>query len=93
MEFSNKECWSKLLFPPSGAFLDSGIEPASPASPALAGGFFTTFFAPLMLNKICLKKTSKANLWSLNNYIIHFVCVVFHLKYMQKIFMLYIFHS
>ena len=27
---------------PSGDFLDPGIEPASPASPALAGGFLTT---------------------------------------------------
>ena len=27
---------------PSGDFLDPGIEPTSPASPALAGGFLTT---------------------------------------------------
>ena len=37
-----KEYWSGLPFPPPGDLLDPGIEPASPASPALAGGFFTT---------------------------------------------------
>ena len=39
MEFSRQENWSKLLFPSPGDLPDSGIEPASPA---LAGGFFTT---------------------------------------------------
>ena len=39
MEFSRQECWSGLPFPPSGHLPDPGIEPASPA---LAGGFFTT---------------------------------------------------
>ena len=31
-----------LPFPPPGDLPDPGIEPASPASPALAGGFSTT---------------------------------------------------
>ena len=31
-----------MPFPPSRDLLDSGIEPTSPASPALAGGFFAT---------------------------------------------------
>ena len=31
-----------LPFPPPGDLPDSGIEPASPVSPALAGRFFTT---------------------------------------------------
>ena len=39
--FSRQGYWSGLLFPPPGALSDSGIEPASLASPALAG-FFTT---------------------------------------------------
>ena len=46
MEFSRQEYWSGLPFPTSGGLLNSGIEPSSLASPALAGGFFTT--APLV---------------------------------------------
>ena len=41
MGFSRQEYWSGLPFPPPGALPDSGIEPTSPASFALAGGFFT----------------------------------------------------
>ena len=37
-EFSRQEYWSGLPFPPSGNLPDPRIEPASPA---LAGGFFT----------------------------------------------------
>ena len=40
--FSRQEYCSGLQCPPSGDLPDSGIEPASPASPASAGGFFTT---------------------------------------------------
>ena len=39
--FSRQEYWSGLPFPTPGDLPDSGIEPASIASPALAGGFFT----------------------------------------------------
>ena len=42
MEFPRQEFWSGLLFPTPGDLPDPGIEPAAPASPALAGGFFTT---------------------------------------------------
>ena len=35
MGFSRQECWSGLPFLPSGDLLDTGIEPPSPASPAL----------------------------------------------------------
>ena len=41
MEFSRQEYWSGLPHPPPGDLLNPGIEPASPTSPALAGGFFT----------------------------------------------------
>ena len=34
--------WSGLPFPSPGHLPNPGIEPASPVSPALAGGFFTT---------------------------------------------------
>ena len=42
MEFSSQESWSGLPFPPPEDFPNPGIEPASPVSSALAGGFFTT---------------------------------------------------
>jgi len=42
LEFSRQEYWSGLPFPPPGYLLSTGTEPASPVSPALAGGFFTT---------------------------------------------------
>ena len=41
MGFSRQEYWSGLLCPPPGDLPDSGMEPASLSSPALAGGFFT----------------------------------------------------
>ena len=40
--FSRQEYWSRLLCPPPGDLPNPGTEPESPASPALAGGFFTT---------------------------------------------------
>ena len=42
MEFARQEYWSGLPFPSPGDLPDPGIELASPASPALAGGFFTS---------------------------------------------------
>ena len=39
LEFPRREYWSGLPFPTPGYLPDPGIEPASPA---LAGGFFTT---------------------------------------------------
>ena len=39
MEFSRQEYWSGLPFPSPGDLSDPGIKPASPA---LAGRFFTT---------------------------------------------------
>ena len=41
MAFCMEEYWSGLPFPPPEDLLDSGIEPMSLVSPALAGGFFT----------------------------------------------------
>ena len=40
--FSRQEYCSGLSFPPPGNLPDPGIETASSAAPALAGGFFTT---------------------------------------------------
>ena len=42
MEFSRQEYWSGLSFLSPGNLRDPEIEPASLASPVLAGGFFTT---------------------------------------------------
>ena len=42
MGFSRQEYWSGLPLPPPGDLPHPGIEPMSPASPALVGGFFTT---------------------------------------------------
>ena len=42
VEFSRQEYWSGLPFLTAGDLTDPGIEPTSFASPALAGGFFTT---------------------------------------------------
>ena len=41
MEFSSQVYWSGLPFPPPGDLPDPGIKPMCPASPALAGEFFT----------------------------------------------------
>ena len=43
MAFSRQEYWSELLCSPPADLPDSGIKPTSPVSPALAGGFFTTW--------------------------------------------------
>ena len=40
--FSRQEYWSGLPCPLPGDLPDPGIKPTSPASPALANGFFTT---------------------------------------------------
>ena len=42
MEFSRQEYWGGLPFPIAGDLSDTGIKPKSLASPAMAGGFFTT---------------------------------------------------
>ena len=47
-EFSRQQYWSGLPFPTPGDHPNPGNEPASPASPALAGGFYhcATWEAP-----------------------------------------------
>ena len=42
MGFPRQEYWNRLPFSPPGDLPNPGIEPGSLASPALAGGFFTT---------------------------------------------------
>ena len=52
--FPSQEYWSGSLFPPPVDLSDSGIKPASPASPALAGGFFTTRDTQEARQEVCL---------------------------------------
>ena len=62
MGFSRQEHWSGLPFPPPGHLPEPGIKPASLASPALAGGVFTTsatWEAPVLLQR---SNTHKKNL-------------------------------
>ena len=42
MGFFRQKYWSGLPFLPPGDLLNPGIKPESPASPTLAGRFFTT---------------------------------------------------
>ena len=42
MGFPRQEYWSGLPFPSPGDLPNPGIKPVSPASPILAGKFFTT---------------------------------------------------
>jgi len=42
MGYFRQEYWKGLSFPPPGDLPDPGIEPMTPASPALGGRFFTT---------------------------------------------------
>ena len=70
MEFSREEYSSELPFPTPGALPNPWIEPTSPVSPALAGGFFTTappgkpkyiksdFFLGYFMSTIYINKTS-----------------------------------
>ena len=57
VEFSRQEYWSGVPFPSAGDLHDLGIEPTSPAAPALAGRFFTTepYEKPLRLYWVCQK--------------------------------------
>src|SRR5574337_279926 len=64
MGFSKQEYYSELPFPTPGDLPDPGIEPTSLASPALAGGFFTTRAAweailGCLLNDLCRGNYSK----------------------------------
>ena len=60
MGFSRQEYWSGLPLPTPEDLPDPGIKPASPKSPALAGGFFTTsttWEAPVSVDFIIILAT------------------------------------
>ena len=61
MGLSRQEYWSGSLFPPPGDLPDPEMKPKFPASPALAGRFFTTkpvgapiFITAFPLYTICI---------------------------------------
>ena len=54
MGFSRKQYWSGLPFPLQGDLPHPGMKHTSPASPALAGGFFATK-PPEMPTAMCFK--------------------------------------
>ena len=60
MVFPKQKYWSRLPFPTSGDFPKAGIEPASLASPALAGGLLT--MAPSRYN------SNSMTFWKRQNY-------------------------
>ena len=68
MEFSRQEYYIRLLFPTIGYLPDSGLEPVSSASPALAGGFFTT--EPPQRLADCFYKDPKVNIFYFMGYIV-----------------------
>ena len=47
--FPRQEYWSGLPFPSPGDLPYTGTEPTSPVFPALAGSFFTTWEAPVLI--------------------------------------------
>ena len=63
MGFSRQEYWSELPCPPPGDLPEAGIEPASPASPALADRFITTSTT---------WEFSLVGYWNLNSAIVYF---------------------
>ena len=71
MGFSRQEYWSRLPFPTPGDLPNPQIKPGSLASPALAGGFFTTS-AEIIYLRLGLEPTrlglkpSRNLVWDLN---------------------------
>ena len=87
MGFSWQEYWNRLPFPPPGDLPDSGTEPGSLMSPALAGVFFTTsatWGLPQTLNFKKQKKSAKHNKEKLNK-------TIYHSIKKQQTFMTYLF--
>ena len=71
MGFPRQEYWSGLPFPPPGDRSSPGVEPESPVSPALAGGFITTsatwealLYSNMFINRIDAFSEEESS-WSL----------------------------
>ena len=59
-EFFRQESWSRLTFPTPEDLPDPGIEPVSPASPALVGRFFTAELPGKPLQVMSISQNKKA---------------------------------
>ena len=80
MEFSRQGYWSGLPFPSPGDLPNSGIEPTSPAIPALAGGIFTIVLSEKLF-KIWAKHIPWIHLFNSINVAVRWVVVLSsHLK-------------
>ena len=74
MEFPRQESWSGLPCLPPGDLPNPGIEPMFPASPALAGGFFTTVI-PVIVKLFCFYDS----FGSLSKFIL--ACLIIHMGF------------
>ena len=72
MEFFSQEYQSGLPFPSPRDLPDSGIEPASPVSPALAGRFFTT--STTWGAQTTIQSTMLGNHSSALKFLLYFLC-------------------
>ena len=86
MGFPRQEYWSGLPFPSPVDLPDTGIEPTSPASSALAGGFFTTDLPgkPSSLH-IQFHFTAQYSKYSMN-YVIYLSCLILFLITLKSSF-------
>ena len=67
MEFSKQEYWGGLPFPSPEDLPDQGIEPTSPVTPALVGGFFycyATREAPISCESASISLYTLVNVYS-----------------------------
>ena len=67
MGFSRQEYWSGQPFPPPGDLPNSGIEPTSLTSPALAGRFFTASATWEVVIRTFLNKIVKQGYYSVSS--------------------------
>ena len=86
-EIIHAKYWSGLPFPPLGDLPDSGMEPTSPSSPALADEFFTTsatYFRSLWSLSIFVRQKKILNFcqYCLEIHLKKCICG-FHLQYIK----------
>ena len=84
MGFSRKEYWSGFPCPPPGTLPDPRIEPKSPGTPELTGGFFTTrttWEAPIKLEETSKRTYIK---WSLGTHRFFFPQICLRIQWNWK---------
>ena len=83
MRFPRQEYWSRLSFPSPGGLPDPGMEPMSPASPALASRFFTSQNILYYIKYKCHFILSYTNIIYIWYYDIHMIHI--HIIYVSYI--------